>query len=194
MRIIIFAGNRPFYSHYFRILCWKPLTSKQKNPVSMTYGLRVIIIAGNGPYFSHYFQFLCWKTQNPVSTTYGFRVLCLIHICGVITHCRVTQVYPLINLHLWCPRLKKDGHLRCRWGICHLFWWLFFFSFQICFQYLGIVMKDFSIISTLWANAVHNKTIKQYFVYISIRWGLTIRANCLKNDIEMSYYIFLGKS
>ena len=30
-----------------------------KNPVSMTYGLRVIIIAGNGPYFSHYFQFLC---------------------------------------------------------------------------------------------------------------------------------------
>ena len=31
----------------------------QKNPVSMTYGLRVIIIAGNRPYFSHYFQFLC---------------------------------------------------------------------------------------------------------------------------------------
>ena len=79
-----------------------------------------MIIAGNGPYFSHYFQFLCWKTQNLV------RVLCLIHNCGVITHCRVKQVYPLIKLHLWCPRLKKDGHLRCRRGICHLFWWLLF--------------------------------------------------------------------
>ena len=90
----------------------------------MTYSLRIIIIAGNGPYFSHYFQFLCWKTQNPVSTTYGFRVLCLIHRCGVI-HCRVKRVYPLIKLHLWCPRLKKDGHLRCGRGICHLFWWLF---------------------------------------------------------------------
>ena len=85
-----------------------------------------MIIAGNGPYFSHLFQFLCWKTQNPVSTTYGFRVLCLIHSCVVITHCRIKQVYPLIKLHLWCPRLKKDGHLRCGRGICHLFWWLFF--------------------------------------------------------------------
>ena len=65
-----------------------------KNPVSMTYGLRVTIIAGNGPYFSHYFQFLCWKTQTPVSTTYGFRVLCLIHSCGVITHCRVNKCIP----------------------------------------------------------------------------------------------------
>ena len=94
-----------------------------KNPVSMTYGLRVIIIAGNGPYFSHYFH--CWKTHYAVSTTYGFRVLCLIHSCEVITHCRVKQGYPLIKLHLWCPRLKKDGHLRCGQGICHLFWWLF---------------------------------------------------------------------
>ena len=94
----------------------------------MTYGFRVIIIAGNGPYFSHYFQFLYWKTQNPVSTTYGFRVLCLIHSCGVITQCRVKQVYPLIKLHLWCPRFKKNGHLRCSRGICHLFWWLFFLS------------------------------------------------------------------
>ena len=73
----------------------------------MTYSLRVMIIAGKGPYFSHYFQFLCWKTQNPVSTTYGFRVLCLIHSCGVISHCRVKQMYLLIKLHLWCPRLKK---------------------------------------------------------------------------------------
>ena len=101
LRVIIFAGNRPYFSHYVWILCWKSHTSKQKNPVSMTYGLRGIIIAGKGPYFSHYFQFLCWKTQTPVSTTYGFRVLCLIHSCGVITHCRVKQVYPLIKLHLW---------------------------------------------------------------------------------------------
>ena len=35
-------------------------------------------------------------------------------------------MYPLIKLHLWCPRLKKDGHLRCGRGICHLSRWLFF--------------------------------------------------------------------
>ena len=82
----------------------------------MTFSLRVMIIAGNRPYVSHYFQFLCWKTQNPVSTTYGFRVLCLIHSCGVITHCRVKQVYHLIKLHLWCPRLKKRWPFAVRPG------------------------------------------------------------------------------
>ena len=104
----------------------------------MTYCLRVIIIAGNGPYFSHSFQFVCWKTQNPVSTTYGVRV----HSYGVITHCRVKQVYPLIKLHLWCPRLKKDGHLRCGWGICHLFWWLFFCCIKL--------YKNFCRLSKQW--------------------------------------------
>ena len=47
------------------------------------------------------------RTQNPVSTTYGFRVICLIHGCGVITNCRIKQVYPLTKLHVWCPSLQK---------------------------------------------------------------------------------------
>ena len=126
LRVIIFAGIRPYFSHYFRILCWKSLTSKQKIQFSWLTVWELQLLQGNRPYFSHYFQFLCWKPQTPVSTTYGFRGLCLIHSCGVITHCRVKQVYPLIKLHLWCPRLKKDGYLGCGRGICHLFWWLFF--------------------------------------------------------------------
>ena len=34
----------------------------------------------------------------------------------VITHCRVKQVYPLIKLHLWCPRFKKTAICGAIWG------------------------------------------------------------------------------
>ena len=104
LKVIIFAGNRPYFSHYFRILCWKSLTSKQKIQFPWLTVWALLSMQATGLIFLIIFSFFVEK--HKIQFPHGFRVLCLIHSCEVITHCRVKQVYPLKKLHLWCPRLK----------------------------------------------------------------------------------------
>ena len=100
-------------SHYFRILCWKSLTSKQKIqfPWLTVWELQSLQPTGLNCLIIFSFFVEKHKLQFPQPM-----------VLEVFVWFTVVELSPT----LWCPRLKKDGHLGCGRGICHLFWWLFF--------------------------------------------------------------------
>ena len=126
LKVIIFVCNRPYFSHYFRILCWKSLTSKQKFQFPWLTVWELWSLQATGLIFLVIFSFFVEKHKIQFPQLIVLELFVWFTGVELSPTAGIKQVYPLIKLHLGCPILKKDGHLRCGRGICHLFWWLFF--------------------------------------------------------------------